>query len=147
MFLAQAMNEDHSCQRAVDDASIKRLPGGLPICSTHTGAYCRARQRLPLEMVSALTRYTGRVMTERVPGNWRWRGRPVRLVDGATVALPDTADNQEVYPQPRSQKPGLGFPLCRMVGIICVASGAVLNVATGPCKGKGSVSSLGCDPC
>ena len=138
MFLAQAMNEDGSCQRAVDDASLKRLLGGLPICSTNTGAYCQARQRLPLEMVSTLTRYTGRLMTEHVPGNWQWRGRPVRLADGATVALPDTADNQEAYPQPRSQKPGLGFPLCRLVGIMCLASGAVLNVATGPCKGKGS---------
>ena len=138
MFLAQAMNEDGSCQRAVDDASLKRLLGGLPVCSTNTGAYCQARQRLPLEMVSTLTRYTGRLMAEHVPGNWQWRGRPVRLADGATVALPDTADNQEAYPQPRSQKPGLGFPLCRLVGIICLASGAVLNVATGPCKGKGS---------
>ncbi len=42
------------------------------------------------------------------------------------------------YPQPSSQKPGLGFPQCRLVGIICLASGAVLNTAMGPCKGKGS---------
>ena len=138
MFLAQAMNADRSCQSAVDDAAIKRLVGGLPICSTHTGAYCRARKRLPLGMVSTLARHTGRVMTEHTPVTWHWRGRPVRLVDGATVALPDTADNQEVYPQPRSQQPGLGFPLCRLVGIICLASGAVLNAAMGPCKGKGS---------
>jgi hypothetical protein len=32
----------------------------------------------------------------------------------------------------------LGFPLCRLVGIICLASGAVLNAAMGPCQGKGS---------
>jgi hypothetical protein len=62
----------------------------------------------------------------------------VRLVDGATVALPDTPDNQAVYPQPSSQKPGLGFPLCRLVGIICLASGAVLDAAMGSCQGKGS---------
>ena len=43
MFLAQAMNADRSCQSTVNDASIKRLMGGLPACSTHTGAYCRAR--------------------------------------------------------------------------------------------------------
>jgi len=138
MFLAQAMSTDRSCQKAVDDAAIKRLMGGLTLCSTHTGAYCRARKRLPLEMVSTLTRHTGRVMAERTPETWRWQGRPVRLVDGATIALPDTADNQEVYPQPGSQQPGLGFPLCRLVGIICLASGAVLDAAMGPCRGKGS---------
>ena len=62
----------------------------------------------------------------------------MRLVDGATVALPDTADNQEVYPQPGNQQPGLGFPLCRLVGISCFASGPVLDAAMGPCRGKGS---------
>jgi hypothetical protein len=138
MFLAQAMGADRSCQKAVDEAAIKRLMGGLPLCSSHTGAYCRARQRLPLEMVATLVRHTARVMGERTPGAWRWRGRPVRLVDGATVALPDTADNQAHYPQPGSQQPGLGFPLCRLVGLTCLASGALLNAALGPCQGKGS---------
>jgi len=61
--------------------------GGLPLCSTHTGAYCRARQRLSLETVSTLTRHTGCVMAERTPVTWHWRGRPVRLVDGATVTF------------------------------------------------------------
>ena len=138
MFLAQAMSQDRSCQSIVDDAAIKRLIGGLPVCSTHTGAYCQARKRLPLKMISTLTCYTGRMITEQTPNRWHWRGRPVRLVDGATVALPDTAENQEDYPQPGSQQAGLGFPLCRLVGIICLASGAVLNSATGPCQGKGS---------
>lgn len=138
MFLAQALSADRSCQKAVDDAAIKRLIGGLPLCSTHTGAYCRARQRLPVEMVAALARHSGGLIAERTPPAWRWRGRAVRLVDGTTVALPDTPDNQEVYPQPSSQQPGLGFPQCRLVGIVCLASGAVLNSAIGPYQGKGS---------
>jgi len=138
MFLAQALAADRSCQKAVDDAAIKRLMGGLPLTSTCTGAYCRARQRLPMEMVSTLACHTGRLMAEQTPESWHWRGRPVRLVDGATATLPDTPANQESYPQPRSQKPGLGFPLCRLVSIICLASGVVLDTAVGPCRGKGS---------
>lgn len=81
MFLAQALSEDRSCQRAVNDVAVKRLTGGLSVCSTHTGAYCRARQRLPIEMVSTLTRYTSRLATENIPELWRWQGRSVRLVD------------------------------------------------------------------
>ncbi len=138
MFLAQAMSADRSCQRAVNEAAVKRLVGGLPGCSTHTGAYCRARQRLPLEMVSTLARYTGRLMAQQTPPAWHWRGRPVRLVDGTTVPMPDTADNQAAYPQPRSQKPGLGFPLCRLLAILCLGSGALLNAAMGPYRGKGA---------
>lgn len=137
MFLAQALSADRSCQKAVNDAAIKRLAGGLSGCSTHTGAYCRARQRLPTQMASALVRHTGRLIAGHSPQTWHWRGRPVRLVDGTTVPMPDTPANQAAYPQPRSQKPGLGFPLCRMVGIVCLASGAVLDAAIGKYQGKG----------
>ncbi len=138
MFLAQAMSPDGSCQKAVNDAAIKRLLGGLSVCSTHTGSYCLARQRLPQDMVKQLARYTGEMITGNSPEAWHWRGRPVRLVDGATVSMPDTQDNQLAYPQPGGQRPGLGFPICRMVGIICLGSGALPNATTGPCKGKGS---------
>jgi hypothetical protein len=62
----------------------------------------------------------------------------VRLVDGATVTLADTPQNQAAYPQPSSQQPGLGFPLCRVVGLLCLGSGALLAAASGPCEGKGS---------
>ena len=37
MFLAQALSADRSCQKAVDEAAIKRLVAGLRPCSTHTG--------------------------------------------------------------------------------------------------------------
>ena len=137
MFLAQALSADRSCQKAVDEAAIKRLAAGLAPGSTHTGAYCRARIRLPMEMVHTLARYVGQWVTSHAPGAWRWRGRPVRLVDGTTVVMPDTPANQAAYPQPRSQKPGLGFPLCRMVGLVCLGSGAVLQAAIGHYRGKG----------
>ena len=138
MFLAQALNADRSCQKAVDEAAVKRLEAGLRPCSTHTGAYCRARQRLPVQMLRALSCSTASAMSARAPQSWRWRGRAVRLVDGTTVAMPDTAANQAAYPQPRSQAPGLGYPLCRLVALMCLGSGAVLNAAVGGYRGKGS---------
>lgn len=137
MFMAQALSSDSSCQQAVNDAAVKRLVGGLRPCSTSTSAYCQARARLPLTMISTLTRQTGEVITQEAISWWNWRGRQVRLVDGATVTLADTEENQAVYPQPGSQKPGLGFPMCRMVALLCLGSGALLDAETGPCKGKG----------
>jgi len=138
MFLSQALSADRSCQRVVNEAAVKRLIGGLPRSSTHTGAYCRARMRLSETMVSGLVQHTGRTMSAKAPSPWRWRGHPVRLVDGTTVVMPDTPANQALYPQPRSQAPGLGFPLCRLVGLICLGSGAVLDAAIGGYCGKGS---------
>ena len=138
MFIGQVMSADRSCQNAVNQAAIQRLSEGLPDCSSHTGAYCKARQRLPLEIMSTLSCCAGNKIASSSPKGWRWQGREVMLVDGTTISMPDTVENQAVFPQSASQAPGLGFPQCRMVGIVCLASGAVLNAALGPCKGKGS---------
>lgn len=137
MFLAQAMSADRSCQNIVNQAALQRLAGGLAARSTHTGGYCRARQRLPLEMVSLLTQYLGEQVTAQLPTDWFWQGRRVRLIDGTTVTMPDTLANQACFPQQRGQQPGLGFPICRIVGITCLASGALLNAAAGRFNGKG----------
>lgn len=138
MFLAQALKPDRSCQNIVNDAAVKRLTHGLPQCSTKTGGYCKARQRLPLAMVSGMVRHTGHQIAAQSPDKWRWCGRRVRLVDGTTVTLADTQANQALYPQQKGQKPGLGFPICRIVGVTCLSSGAVLDAAMGNFKGKGS---------
>lgn len=137
MFLSQALSADGSCQQVVNDAMVKRMICGLEPGKTDTGAYCKARMRLPLSMVSTLARHAGSIIASGATSRWHWRGRPVRLVDGATVTLADTEENQAHYPQPNSQKAGLGFPQCRVVTLLCLGSGALLNAATGPCKGKG----------
>ena len=48
MFLAQAMSADRSCQKAVNDAAIKRVVGGLSPCSTMTGKDQRGQTRMAL---------------------------------------------------------------------------------------------------
>jgi hypothetical protein len=89
-------------------------------------------------MVSTPALHVGAMIAGNAPCWWHWQGHRVRLVDGATVTLADTEANQEAYPQPSSQKSGLGFPQCRVVGLFCLGSGALLDAATAPCEGKGS---------
>ena len=50
--------------------------------------------------------------------------------------MPYTPENQKTYPQPESQKEGVGFPIARLVAIISLSCGAVIDVAIGPYKGK-----------
>ena len=138
MFMPQTLEADGSCQKAVNGWAAQRAADGLAPCSVRTGGYCRARQRLPLEMVSGLTRQTGRMLSQKASRQWLWRGRSVKLVDGTGLSMPDTADNQAVYPQPSTQAPGVGFPLARLVMVICLATGAALDAAIGPHQGKGS---------
>jgi hypothetical protein len=138
MFMRQTLEADGSCQKAVNGWAAQRAADGLSACSTRTGAYCRARQRLPLEMISTLTRQAGRQLSQKAQPQWLWRGRTVKLVDGTTVSMPDTPENQAVYPQPSTQAAGVGFPLARLVMVICLATGAGLDAAIGPHRGKGS---------
>ena len=75
MFLAQALQPDRSCQNIVNDAAVKRLTYRLPKCSTNTGGYCKARQRLPLEMISGMGHQTGRLIAAKASEKWLWQGR------------------------------------------------------------------------
>jgi len=136
MFLSQTMSADRSCQNIVNQAAVHRLVGGLRAGSTYTGGYCRARQRIPLSMISGLTRHIADLVDQQVSGHWH--GRRVHIVDGTTISLPDTVQNQSAYPQQSVQKPGLGFPICRVVGITCLSSGVLKNAAISPFQGKGS---------
>lgn len=137
IFLGQAMSADRSCQNSVNQVATQRVIGGLSPPSTHTGGYCRARRRLPEKMVSELARHLGQVIDQQTADSWRWKSRRVRIVDGTTVTMPDTPSNQTLYPRQNRQREGLGFPICRVVGITCLSSGALLNAAVGPFKGKG----------
>ena len=65
MFLRQVLEADGSCQQAVNGWAAQRAADGPSGCSVRTGGYCRARQRLPLEVVSALTRQTGRLLSHK----------------------------------------------------------------------------------
>lgn len=138
LFMAQTLSPDASCKATINRHAVERMAQGLTPCSTATGAYCKARQRLPSAMVQALLRHTGNVLADEAPAAWRWKGRAVKLVDGSTVTMPDTPDNQTRYPQPASQKPGLGFPLARVLAVACLNTGAVLDTALGPYAGKGA---------
>jgi hypothetical protein len=135
-FLSQVLDPDHSCRAAVARVIVWMAIHDRKPCSEQTGTYCDARLRLPLEVVVRLVRRTGREAEDRAAADWLWNGRRVLLVDGTTASMPDTPRNQAAFPQPTSQAKGVGFPLVRMVAIIALATGVVLDLATGPYAGK-----------
>lgn len=142
MFLKQALEQDRSCQKAVNAWIAQCAAEGLSAPSAHTGGYSKARHRLPVQMVTTLTQEIGSLLCTQAHTDWRWRGRTVKLSDGTGISMQDTAENQASYPQPTSQAEGVGFPLMRLTGVICLSTGAVLDVAMGAHCGKGN-SELG----
>lgn len=142
VFLGQVLSADHSCRAAVARLLAHRLAQGQSPCSAETGAYCQARKRLPESFFADVARHTGRALDAKVHSQWLWKRRRVYIYDGSSVSMPDTPQNQRDYPQPDTQKPGLGFPLARIAAIFSLACGAVLDVGICRYAGKGQ-SELG----
>lgn len=137
-FIFQVLSNDGSCQRAVGSVLAERLSQGQSANSVNTGPYCKARSRLPLEPLRQAVKSVGMRLHQQMPKAWLWQDYRVVLLDGTTVLMPDTADNQRVFPQQSHQKPGLGFPIARLVGLISLAAGTVLDYQLAPYQGKGN---------
>ncbi len=142
VFLGQVLSADHSCRAAVARLLAHRLARGQSPCSPETGSYCQARKRLPESFFADVARHTGQALDAQADPQWLWKRRRVYIYDGPSVSMPDTPRNQAEYPQPDTQKPGLGFPLARIAAIFSLACGAVLDVGVCRYAGKGQ-SELG----
>jgi hypothetical protein len=142
VFLGQVLSADHSCRAAVARLIAHRVSCGQRPCSADTSAYCQARKRLPEAFFAGVARWTGSALESRVDGKWLWKRRRVYVYDGSSVSMPDTRANQRAYPQPDTQKPGLGFPLARIAAVFSLSCGAVRELGICRYAGKGQ-SELG----
>lgn len=110
-FLAQVTGADQSCQMAVAQviAHLTRCKKEVP--SANTAAYCKARARLPEDVLSRLAKESAETLEKQAKSTWLWRGRHIKIPDGTSVSMPDTRANQSVYPQSCTQKKELVFQL------------------------------------
>jgi hypothetical protein len=136
-FLSQVTSQnDSSCKDAVSRVVADRAMHNQKECSPETASYCEARARLPEEFFSDLARETGQELHRQSRSEWLWKERHVVIVDGSTATMTDSEENQKEYPQTRSQKAGLGFPILRFVVLLSLATGGALECVIGPCRGK-----------
>jgi Transposase DDE domain len=136
LFLSQVLSDDQCCRKAVARLLAWRTARGLPECSPDSGGYCKARRRLPDSLLPRLVHESADRVDTRGNRDWLFHGRRVIIVDGSTVSMPDTPANQKVFPQHSNQKRGCGFPIARMVVLLSLATGCVLDAAIGAGKGK-----------
>ena len=125
-FLSQVLDTDKSCHNAVSKIIAYLTGEGVEIPSTDTSAYCQARSRLPEKLLEKLFNQTGQNLEEKVTTEHLWCGRNIKVIDGSTVSMPDTVENQKSYPQPKSQKAGCGFPIAKIGVIFSLATGAAV---------------------
>jgi hypothetical protein len=137
-FLNQVLSDDHSCRDAVARVIAHQAASGARTCSPNTASYCNARSRLRTDVLRTLAMRTAQGLQAGVLPEWQWHGWNVFIADGSHVSMPDTPQNQANYPQPEVQRPGIGFPLARLIVLLSLATGACHDLAMAPYAGKGT---------
>jgi hypothetical protein len=132
-FVAQALSPRSSCREVARRIEVWWRWGNLRSAQTITpSAYCQARQRLTLHTLQIIAGQVAWAVERHVLKSEKWlEGREVKIIDGTGVSMPDTPENQALWPQPAGQKPGCGFPVMKVAGLFSLASGALLEHTTG----------------
>jgi hypothetical protein len=97
-------------------------------------AYCKARGRLPLQVLQTLLQRVGAALRATMDDAGRWFGHRVFHVDGSAFSMPDTPELQKEFGQPGNQRPGCGFPVAHMLTLFHAGTGFLLQVLTAPLR-------------
>jgi len=130
MMILQAFDDDGSQRKAVAATMTARRAKACTTGSRDPSGYCSARQRLRLCLLVRLVDAVA-AWLQKAARSHLWHDRRVLLLDGSTVSMPDTPDNQRFFGQPSGQKPGCGFPVARLCTLFCAASGALVGAMIG----------------
>lgn len=130
-FLAQVLTVDGSCREALRKLQAWQASQGLPIADSNTSAYCQARGRLDTDGLRNVHAHVATEVQRRTATSQSTFGRPVKVVDGTGVSMPDTEANQKIWPQTKAQKPGCGFPSAKLVGLFAMENGVLIDWAEG----------------
>jgi len=149
--------EQRSCKAAVARVASLWAALGRRVCDTSTGAYCRARAKIPYEAIRAITKQLAggaemqvdedaQLTDEQLEASLapsviaEVKSKPVNgrimLVDGFTITAADTPENQAEYPQNPAQAEGVGFPILRCLTFVSMTTGLLFDLACGPYCGK-----------
>jgi Transposase DDE domain len=130
-FIWQMLQPRTSCREVVRQVQALLRLAGRRSMDDSDSAYVQARRRLPCQRLELALTATASAAAKRVPAPTTLQGRTVKVVDGSTVQLADTAQNQKRYPQSGMQKAGCGFPVLKLALLFCLNSGAVLHAVLG----------------
>jgi len=141
-FISQVFDVGSSCRDVVRKVeawwrwSQKDRDGRRALTAS---AYSQARGRLDFQTLQVILKHLSWSLERRVLNEQLWLDRRVKIVDGTTFSMPDTAANQRCWPQSKTQKEGLGFPCMKMVGLFSLSSGGLEDYATGTLNQHDSV--------
>jgi len=105
----------------------------LAQCAFTPSAFCQALARLPLELLQGLLTAVGQSVDRTAPtAADLFAGHRGLLVDGLCVSMPDTPALAAQYGYAAGQKPGLGFPVAKLLLLLDLSTGLIRRVLTKP---------------
>ncbi|MDH3976087.1 MAG: IS4 family transposase [Deltaproteobacteria bacterium] len=129
-FFSQILDADGGCQEVVRKLQAFAAMKSQALPSSSTSAYCQARKKLDLSSLESILRHTSKQLKSKAEPS-KLNGRRVIVVDGTGVSMPDTAENQHVWPQQSRQKPGCSFPQASICACFSLQTGALLSYEIG----------------
>lgn len=130
-WLGQILEHNASCSRALTLIQAWNAGAGAPTPKGDTSGYCQARLRVKRHFLKKILARINAGLRRSIRSEDLWHGMVLKALDGTSVKLRDTAANQARYPQPSSQKPGCGFPVLGIVGMLNMSHGGWEGFTTG----------------
>jgi hypothetical protein len=97
-------------------------------------AYCKARGRLPLQVLQTLLQRVGAALRSTRDAAERWWGHRTFHVDGSAFSMPDTPELQKEFGQPGCQRAGCGFPVAHLLALFHAGTGFLVKILTAPLR-------------
>ncbi len=124
-WMSQLLEFNASCNKALTLIQSWHSKAKLKVPEFDNSNYCRARVKLSGEFLDEVESMVESFAESRVEACHYWYGHRIKAIDGTSIRLMDTWENQSEYPQPSGQKPGCGFPVMGIVGVLDLGRGSI----------------------
>ena len=96
-------------------------------------AYCKARAKLPVEVLSHIAAMLTHEARQKTRDFGRWKGHRVMHIDGTGLSMPDEKVLQETYGQPAGPKRGCGYPVMHVLWLFDAPTGLIVDFIADRC--------------
>jgi len=128
-IIYRSLHPDKSIRSTLADliAQDRSLPLTLS-----DAAWCQARSRLPQDLWSTLLRQSVQRVDDLVGDRYRTHDRPIYLVDGSTVSMPDEPELVEAFGYADTKHGPSRFPVARVMFITRAGAQTVVDYRIDP---------------
>jgi hypothetical protein len=130
LVIGMALLRDRSIDEVVHHLDLV-LPGLKEHGQVDRSAVIQARDRLGCEPLAVLFADTARCWAGEAADALRWRGLAVYGVDGTTMRIQDTEDNEIAFGRPHSGRSTGAYPQLRLVALMVLRAHLLADIVPG----------------